>query len=126
VAATVQAQRLRWPNSNLLFPSHTDQTQPRYKLRKGLERFKTLDGVPEHFQLYDLKRIAISLTLAGQGVSHEALSHYVDHKGNLARTAIYDLGLVDPMRPVTERLGVLLGLGGQTEDSGTVINAVAA
>lgn len=126
VAAMVRDQRARWPNSKLLFPSHTDQTQPRDNFRKGLERFKALDGVPEHFQLYDLKRIAISLMLAGQGVSHEALSHYVDHKGNLATTAIYDLGLVDPMRPVTERLGVLLGLGKQTEDGGTVINAIAA
>jgi len=31
------------------------------------------------------------------------------HKRNL-ETAIYDLGLVDPMRPVTEKLGNLLGL----------------
>lgn len=122
----VQAQRARWPESKLLFPSHTDQTQPRDNFRKGLDRFKALDGVPDHFQLYDLKRIAISLMLTGQGVSHEALSHYVDHKGNLATTAIYDLGLVDPLRPVTERLGALLGLGGQSEDCGTVIDAKAA
>lgn len=110
VAQMVQAQRLRWPDSKLLFPSHTDPTQPRDNFRKGLDRFKTLDGVPDYFQLYDLKRIAISLMLAGQGVSHEALSHYVDHKGNISTTAIYDLGLVDPMRPVTEKLGSLLGL----------------
>ncbi|MDP9592090.1 UNVERIFIED_ORG: integrase [Shinella zoogloeoides] len=126
VAAMVRDQRARWPDSKLLFPSHTDQSQPRDNFRKGLDRFKALDGVPDHFQLYDLKRIAISLMLAGQGVSHEALSHYVDHKGNLATTAIYDLGLVDPLRPVTERLGALLGLGGQTEDGGLVIDAVAA
>ncbi|MBB3134186.1 hypothetical protein FHS26_001902 [Rhizobium pisi] len=66
--------------------------------------------MPDYFQLYDLKRIAISLMLAGQGVSHEAISHYVDHKGNLETTMIYDLGLVDPLRPVTEKLGDLLGV----------------
>jgi len=110
VADMVRAQRARWPESKLLFPSHTDPTQPRDNFRKGLDKFKVLDGVPEYFQLYDLKRIAISLMLTGQGVSHEAISHYVDHKGNLETTAIYDLGLVDPMRPVTEKLGSLLGL----------------
>ena len=110
VADMVRAQRARWPESKLLFPSHMDQTKPRDNFRKGLDRFKALDGVPAHFQLYDLKRIAISLMLTGQGVSHDALSHYVDHKGNLATTAIYDLGLVDPLRPVTEKLGALLGL----------------
>lgn len=110
VADMVQAQRIRWPESKLLFPSYTDPARPRDNFRKGLDRFKALPGVPLHFQLYDLKRIAISLMLTGQGVSHEALSHYVDHKGNLATTAIYDLGLVDPMRPVTEKLGALLGL----------------
>lgn len=112
VAAMVQAQRLRWPESKLVFPSHRDPTQPRDNFRKGLDRFKALPGVPPYFQLYDLKRIAISLMLTGQGVSHEAISHYVDHKGNLETTMIYDLGLVDPLRPVTERLGVLLGLQG--------------
>lgn len=110
VADMVRAQRLRWPDSKLLFPSHTDQTQPRDNFRKGLGRFKALPGVPAYFQLYDLKRIAISLMLTGQGVSHEAISHYVDHKGNLETTMIYDLGLVDPLRPVTERLGDLLGI----------------
>ncbi|KAA3448601.1 integrase [Mesorhizobium sp. SARCC-RB16n] len=110
VAGMVQAQRLRWPESKLLFPSHTDMALPRDNFRKGLDRFKALPGVPEYFQLYDLKRIAISLMLTGQGVSHEAISHYVDHKGNLETTMIYDLGLVDPLRPVTERLGVLLGI----------------
>ncbi|ESZ29653.1 hypothetical protein [Mesorhizobium sp. L2C067A000] len=48
--------------------------------------------------------------LTRQGVSHEAISHYVDHKRNLETTMIYDLGLVDPLRPVTERLGALLGI----------------
>ncbi|MER9336784.1 integrase family protein [Mesorhizobium sp. M0293] len=110
VARMVQAQRDRWPESKLLFPSHTDMTQPRDNFRKGLDRFKALPGVPEYFQLYDLKRIAISLMLAGQGVSHEAISHYVDHKGNLETTMIYDLGFVDPMRPVTQKLGDLLGV----------------
>jgi len=110
VAAMVQAQRDRWPESKLLFPSHTDMTQPRDNFRKGLDRFKALPGVPDYFQLYDLKRIAISLMLTGQGVSHEAISHYVDHKGNLETTMIYDLGFVDPMRPVTQKLGDLLGV----------------
>jgi len=110
VAGMVQAQRLRWPESTLLFPSHTDTTQPRDNFRKGLDRFKALPGVPEYFQLYDLKRIAISLMLTAQGVSHEAVSHYVDHKGNLGTTMIYDLHLVDPLRPVTEKLGALLGI----------------
>ncbi len=110
VAAMVQAQRDRWPNSRLVFPSHADPSRPRDNFRKGLAKFKTLPGVPEHFQLYDLKRIAISLMLTGQGVSREAVSHYVDHKGNLETTMIYDLGLVDPLRPVTQRLGELAGI----------------
>lgn len=110
VASLVLAQRQRWPDAKLVFPSHTDPSLPRDNFRKGLQHFKSLPGVPEYFQLYDLKRIAISLMLAGQGVSHEAISHYVDHKGNLATTAIYDLGLVDPMRPVTQKLGELLGV----------------
>jgi hypothetical protein len=75
---------------------------PRDNFRRGLPHFKSLPGVPEFFQLYDLKRIAISLMLTGQGVSREAVSHYVDHKGNLETTMIYDLGLVDPLRPVTQ------------------------
>ena len=110
VADMVRAQRARWPESELLFPSHTDASQPRDNFRRGLARFKALSDVPDYFQLYDLKRIAISLMLAGQGVSHEAISHYVDHKGNLETTMIYDLGLVDPLRPVTEKLGKLLGV----------------
>jgi integrase len=110
VAELAEAQRLCWPDSVLLFPSHTDTTRPRESFRKGLARFKALPGVPEYFQLYDLKRIAISLMLTGQGVSHDAVSHYVDHKGNLETTMIYDLGLVDPLRPVTEKLGQLLGV----------------
>lgn len=110
VAEMVRAQRIRWPESKLVFPSHQDQSRPRDNFRKGLLKFRTLPGVPKYFQLYDLKRIAISLMLTGQGVSREAVSHYVDHKGNLETTMIYDLGLVDPMRPVTERLGELVGI----------------
>lgn len=110
VAQLVLSQKARWPASDLVFPSHSDPTRPRDNFRKGLERFKALPGVPDYFQLYDLKRIAISLMLTGQGVSHEAISHYVDHRGNLETTMIYDLGLVDPLRPVTERLGCLLGV----------------
>ncbi|MFB9980395.1 hypothetical protein ACFSQQ_37820 [Mesorhizobium kowhaii] len=70
---------------------------------------KSCSRVPDH-QLYDLKRIAISLMLTGQGVSHEAISHYVDHKGDLETTMIYDLGLIDPLLPATERLGALFGI----------------
>ncbi|MCW2307359.1 tyrosine-type recombinase/integrase [Rhodobium gokarnense] len=110
VAELVRRQRSRWPNAALVFPSHADPTQPRDNFRKPLARFKQLDGVPEHFQLYDLKRIAISLMLVGQGVRREDVSHYVDHKGNLETTMIYDLGFVDPMRPVTDKLGQLLGV----------------
>jgi len=101
---------LRWAESELLFPSHSDVSKARDNFRRGLARFKALPGVPDYLQLYDLKRIAISLMLAGQGVSHEAISHYVDHKGNLETTMIYDLGLVDPFRPVTDKLGDLLGV----------------
>ncbi|CVI17455.1 putative integrase protein [Agrobacterium fabacearum CFBP 5771] len=110
VAEMVRAQRISWPDSKLAFPSHQDKSRPRDNFRKGLAKFKTLPGVPDYFQLYDLKRIAISLMLTGQGVSREAVSHYVDHKGNLETTMIYDLGLVDPMRPVTQRLGELAGI----------------
>ena len=110
VAELVRAQRERWPDAALIFPSHTDPTKPRDNFRKSLARFKRLDGVPNYFQMYDLKRIAISLMLVGQGVRREDVSHYVDHKGNLETTMIYDLGFVDPMRPVTDKLGQLLGL----------------
>lgn len=110
VAELVRRQRERWPDTELVFPSHTDPTQPRDNFRNPLNRFKQLDGVPEHFQLYDLKRIAISLMLVGQGVRREDVSHYVDHKGNLETTLIYDLGFVDPMRPVANKLGELLGV----------------
>lgn len=110
VAEIVKAQRERWPTARLVFPSHTDHTQPRDNFRKPFERFRQLEGVPEYFQMYDLKRIAISLMLVGQGVRREDVSHYVDHKGNLATTMIYDLGFVDPLRPVSDRLGQLLGV----------------
>ncbi|MBO6674111.1 MAG: integrase family protein [Rhizobiales bacterium] len=110
VADIVRAQRQLYPGSRFVFPSQTDATQPRDNFKRQLAKFKQLDGVPEHFQLYDLKRIAISLMLVGQGVRREDVSHYVDHRGNLATTMIYDLGFVDPMRPVTDRLGELLGV----------------
>ncbi len=48
--------------------------------------------------------------LTGQGVRREDVGHYVDHKGNIETTMIYDLGFVDPMRPVADKLGELLGL----------------
>lgn len=109
-AIRMQLVDMRNPCTPIRVRKATDSSRPRNNFRKGLDRFKALGGVPNHFQLYDLKRIAISLMLTGQGVSRETLSHYVDHKGNISTTAIYDLGLVDPMRPVTEKLGSLLGL----------------
>lgn len=110
VVELVQQQRARWPESELLFPNHADQTKPRDNFQKSINRFKSLDGVPDYFQLYDLKRMAISIMMVGQGVRREDVSHYVDHRGNLDTTLIYDLGMVDPLRPVTEKLGKLLGL----------------
>lgn len=110
VADIVAAQRQLYPGSHLVFPSQKDASQPRDNFKRQLHKFKQLDGVPDHFQLYDLKRIAISLMLVGQGVRREDVSHYVDHRGNLETTMIYDLGFVDPMRPVSDRLGELLGV----------------
>ncbi len=110
VAELVLAQRERWPDSELLFPSHADQTKPRDNFNRALQRFKRMDEVPDYFQLYDLKRMAISMMIAGQGVRREDVSHYVDHSGNLDSTMIYDLGFVDPLRPVTHKLGELLGV----------------
>jgi integrase len=110
VADLVAAQRQRWPDSQLLFPSHADLTKPRDNFRRCLTRFKALPGVPAHFQLYDLKRIAISLMLTAHGVNRSAVSHLADHRGNLDTTLIYDLQLVEPLRPVTSKLGELLEL----------------
>ena len=110
VAELINHQKERWPDSKLVFPNHIDITQPRDNFTKSLRNFKALEGVPDHFQLYDVKRMAISLMLMGQGIRREDLSHYVDHKGNLETTMIYDLGFVDPMRPVTDKLGELLGV----------------
>ncbi len=118
VARLVQHQKDRWPDARLVFPSTTDQTQPRDNFRKALATFKALEGIPPHFQLYDLKRIAISLMLTGQGVRREDVSHYVDHKGNIETTMIYDLGFVDPMRPVADKLGELLGLPSKQHEEG--------
>lgn len=110
VAEIVQQQKSRWTEADLVFPSHTNPSLPRDNFRKPMARFKELEGVPSYFQMYDLKRIAISLMLVGQGVRREDVSHYVDHKGNLETTMIYDLGFVDPLRPITDKLGQLLGL----------------
>lgn len=110
VAELVTKQKERWPDSEYVFPSHTDQTKPRNNFKTAMTRFKSLKNIPEHFQMYDIKRIAISLMLVEQGVSRETVSHYVDHKGNLKTTMIYDLGFVDPMRPVADKLGELLGV----------------
>lgn len=110
VTQLVQQQKERWPDSKFVFPSHTDSTKPRDNFKTAMDRFKRLEGIPKHFQMYDVKRIAISLMLTGQGIRREDVSHYVDHKGNLETTMIYDLGFVDPMRPVAKRLGELLGV----------------
>lgn len=110
VADLVRSQRIRWPESDLLFPNHSDPSQPRDNFKRGLKRFKELKGIPSYFQLYDLKRMAISIMIAGQGVQREAVSHLADHRGNLETTLIYDLGMVDPLRPVTDKLGKALGL----------------
>jgi len=110
IAELIRQQRARWPDSEYVFPNHSDQLKPRDNFQKAIKGFKNLDGVPEHFQLYDLKRMAISMMMMGQGVRREDVSHYVDHKGNLETTLIYDLGFVDPMRPVAEKLGKVLGV----------------
>ncbi len=110
VAELVRAQQARWPESDLLFPNHADQSQPRDNFQRAIKRFKRHEGVPDYFQLYDLKRMAISMMMVGQGVRREDVSHYVDHRGNLDTTLIYDLGFVDPMRPVTQKLGEILGV----------------
>jgi len=110
VAELVQKQKDRWPDAEYVFPSHTDQSKPRDNFNTALKRFKKLSGVPSHFQIYDIKRIAISLMITGRGIRREDVSHYVDHRGNIDTTLLYDLGFVDPMRPVAEKLGELLGV----------------
>jgi len=110
VAEIIALQKQRWPESEFVFPNKDDMTKPRDNFTRSLKRFKALNGVPDHFQMYDIKRIAISLMITGQGVRREDVSHYVDHKGNLETTLIYDLGFVEPMRPVTQKLGELLGV----------------
>lgn len=110
VAAIVAQQRERWPEADYVFPSHTDPNEPRNNFYRGLKQFKGLEGVPDYFQIYDLKRMAISLVLVERGIAPEDLSHYVDHKGDVKTTMIYDLGFVEPLRPVANRLGQLLGI----------------
>ncbi|MGR9424368.1 hypothetical protein [Rhizobium leguminosarum] len=94
VAQMVRAQRSRWPESEPVFPLQ-DPAKPRENCRKGLARFKALPDVPDYFQLYDVKRTAISLMLAGHGVSHEDISHYVDSRlplvntGNRSRVTVF-------------------------------------
>lgn len=110
VGELIQVQRKLYPNAKYVFPNLKDESQPRTKFVKEAARFKENQGVTDFFQLYDLKRISISLMLVGQGVRREDVSHYVDHKGNLETTAIYDLGFVDPLRPVADKLGAALGI----------------
>ena len=54
--------------------------------------------------------MAISLMISGNDVSRDDLSHLTDNNGRQSTTLIYDLGFVDPMRPVTDKLGELLGV----------------
>lgn len=110
VGALITAQRERWPDSRFVFPSDQNPDQPRQTFATSFKHFKKLIDAPSHFQMYDLKRFSISLMMTGQVVSREAVSHYVDHKGNLETTMIYDLGLVEPLRPVSNKLGELLGV----------------
>lgn len=110
VAEIVSLQRQRWLDSEFVFPNHDDMSKPRDNFSRALKRFRTLEDIPNHFQMYDVKRIAISLMITGQGVRREDVSHYVDHRGNLDSTLIYDMGFVEPMRPVTDKLGELLGV----------------
>lgn len=110
VADLIRVQRERWPHSKYVFPLPKDSSQMRDNFRKGVLQFRKLEGVPDYFQMYDLKRIGISLMLVGQGVRREDVSHYVDHRGNIETTMIYNLGLVDPMRPVANQLGKILGV----------------
>ncbi len=109
VAELVRAQRSRWPDSELLFPNRSDPTRPRDNFTRALTRFRALEGVPDHFQIYDLKRISISMLISGQGIRREEVSHYIGHR-SVSSTIAYDLGFVDPLRPVTEKLGEVLGI----------------
>lgn len=110
VADIIQHQRKLYPKTKYVFPDLKVMTDPRRTFKDEGMKFKKMAGVPAFFQLYDLKRISISLMLVGQGVRREDVSHYVDHKGNLETTAIYDLGFVDPLRPVAKKLGEALGI----------------
>ncbi|MEM8542321.1 MAG: hypothetical protein AAGF25_15310 [Pseudomonadota bacterium] len=64
----------------------------------------------DYFQLFDLKRVAISLVLVGQDIRLEDVSHNFDHKGDHTTTMIYDLGFVDPLPLVADRQGQPLGV----------------
>ena len=96
VAELIKVQRAKWPDSKYVFPNHSDPTQPRDNFQRALRRFKKLDGIPEHFQLYDIRRMAVSMMIAGQGMMREDVSHLLDHS-SLSTTMIYDLGFVDPL-----------------------------
>lgn len=109
VADLVSQQRERWPDSDLVFPNHSNQSLPRNNFSRALKRFKQLEGVPDHFQLYDLKRVAISLMLVGQGIRREDLAQYADHV-DVASTLKYNLHFVDPLRIVPAQLGKALNL----------------
>ncbi len=109
VVELIRFQRARWPDSPYVFPNRVDQSLPRDNFQRAIQRFKKLEGVPSHLQLYDIRRMSVSMVIAGQGVIREDVSQLLDHS-SLAMTMHYDLGFVDPLRPVTERLGEVLGV----------------
>ncbi len=109
VAELVTEQRKRWPDAEYVFPSSKDSSKHRDDFSRQHQQFKELEGVPDYFQVYDIKRMMISILLVGQGIPREDISHYVDHKGNLEMTMLYATNRVDPLRPVSEKVGEILG-----------------
>lgn len=95
-----------------IFCSPKKPLQPRQNFCRSLKEFKEAAGVD--FEPYDLKRIAISSLMAGNLANRDMLSHYVDHKGNLTTTMIYDLGMVEPLRGVADNIETAIKLIAQT------------
>ncbi|MDD9920431.1 MAG: tyrosine-type recombinase/integrase [Alphaproteobacteria bacterium] len=101
VSDLIRQQKELHPKCSYIFPQRNADL-PRDNFRKSFDTLKRVSQLPEQLQIYDLKRIAISTLLMEKGLDPKYVSHYVDHKGNLDTTRIYDLGLVDLMRPVSE------------------------